>query len=256
MNLQDVWPARCQGAVSLTFDDGLENQRLAAVPRLNARELRGTFYINPKGEDYAERLAPWREVARQGHEIGNHTLSHTCSRNFQPAIRPNSGLEVMTLDDIERDILAAEERLHEVFPEHGPRSFCYPCYMTHVGEGLTRRSYVPVVARHFVAGRAGGEYGFFNHPYNSDVHCLTSTSAQAMEPAELIGLAELAARRGHWCVLTFHGIGVGRLGTAEYAFTELLDHLATHRNRLWTAPVAEIARHCAELRSQVIPVAP
>jgi peptidoglycan/xylan/chitin deacetylase (PgdA/CDA1 family) len=190
-------------------------------------------------------------VAQRGHEIGNHTLSHTCSRNFQAAIRPNAGLEAMTLEAIEADILAAEGRLREAFPGHGPRSFCYPCYMTHVGEGLTRQSYVPVVARHFVAGRAGGEYGFFNHPYNIDLHCLTSTSAQAMEPAELIGLVELAARRGHWCILTFHGIGVGRLGTGEYAFAELLDHLATRRDRLWTAPVATVAGHCAALRARV-----
>lgn len=218
------------------------------MPLLNARRLQGTFYLCPRGDDYRERLAPWREVAEQGHEIGNHTLSHTCSRNFQAAPRPRAGLEAMALDDIEADILAAEARLRDVVPEHGPRSFCYPCYMTHVGEGLTRRSYVPVVAKHFVAGRGGGEYGFFNHPYNIDLHCLTSTSAQAMEPAELIGLAELAARRGHWCVLTFHGIGVGRLGTPEYAFVELLDHLAAQRQRLWTAPVATVAGHCAELR--------
>lgn len=250
MNLQEVWPGQCRGAVSLSFDDGLENQRLVAVPLLNARGLRGTFYICPRGNDYRERLAPWVEVAAQGHEIGNHTLSHTCSRNFHPGIRPQAGLEVLSLEAIEADIVTAEERLRELLPEHGPRSFCYPCYMTHVGEGLTRRSYVPVVAKHFVAGRAGGEPGFFNHPYNIDLHCLTSASAQSMEPEELIGLVELAARRGHWCVLTFHGIGIGRLGTAEHAFTEILDHLVTHRDRLWTAPVADVSRHCTELRQK------
>jgi hypothetical protein len=44
-------------------------------------------------------------------------------------------------------------------------------------------------------GAVSLSFGDGNHPYNIDLHCLSSPSAQAMEPAELIGLVELAARR-------------------------------------------------------------
>jgi peptidoglycan/xylan/chitin deacetylase (PgdA/CDA1 family) len=242
-----VWPGGQRGAVSLTFDDGSESQLRRAYPLLTERGLRGTFYLVPRGNDYAERLAPWRAVHDAGHEIGNHSLSHICTRNYREE-RGARGLETMTLEEIEADLVEAERRLSALFPRPEPRSFCYPCYFTHVGEGLSRRSYVPVVARHFAAGRAGGEYGLFNHPYNSDLHCLQGNDCQRMPGTELVGLVERAARQGRWAIFVFHGIDNGRLGIAEPDLVELIDHLAEHAERIWTAPVAEVARHLAEVR--------
>jgi hypothetical protein len=241
------WPNGGQGAVSLTFDDGLESQLKRAIPLLEERGLRGTFYLNPRGPDYAETLAPWQAVAEAGHEIGNHSLGHTCSRNFA-FHRGARGLETMTLDDMEADVVEAERRLQEVLPRDTLRSFCYPCYMTHVGEGLTQQSYVPVVAKHFVAGRAAGEYGFANHPFNADLHCLAAIPAERMPGPEMVGLVERAARQGRWAIFAFHSIDGGRLGVAEFDFVELLDHLAPMRDRLWTAPVADVAHFLKGLR--------
>ena len=80
-----VWPEARRGAVSLTFDDGSESQLRRAFPILTERGLRATFYLVPKDNDYAARLAPWRVVHEAGHEIGNHSLRHVCTRNFQEA---------------------------------------------------------------------------------------------------------------------------------------------------------------------------
>ena len=70
------WPDDCLGAVSLTFDDGRASQLQRAIPILAEFDLRATFYLNPKGDDWLTALAPWREIARTGHEIGNHTIGH------------------------------------------------------------------------------------------------------------------------------------------------------------------------------------
>ena len=83
-----LWPDGCQGAVSLTFDDGMQSQLDIAIPILKEHKLLGTFYINPRGDDWKVRLTPWREVALAGHEVGNHTINHICSRNF--AGNPNA----------------------------------------------------------------------------------------------------------------------------------------------------------------------
>ncbi len=245
---REAWPENYLGAVSLTFDDGDRTQLERAAPMMEERDFRGAFYLCPKGDDYAEALKPWVDMGAKGHEIGNHSLSHTCSRNFSDD--PNAkGLEGMTLEEMEADLVEAERRLQEVIPAR-LRSFAYPCYQTYVGEGETRQSYVPIVARHFIAGRSVGEYAFFNSPINCDLACLWCTPAEHMRSPEMNGLVERALTMGQWLIFTFHHIGGARLGTTEYDFEWLLDYLAQNRERIWVAPVVEIAEYIIQMRRE------
>ena len=250
---QDPWPRECQGAVSLTFDDGMRSQLETAIPLLDEHGLQATFYLNPPcdGDEAAWReiLAPWRAAAGRGHEIGNHSLTHPCSQNFAfISSASRKGLESMTLEDIERDVLEAERRLCVGIPEQTVRSFCYPCYQSYVGAGPARQSYVPVIARHFVAARGKGETA--NDPARCDLHDLWSWPAERMSGAELVGLAERAAAEGRWAVFTFHGIDEGHLPVAAVDLAELCGFLARHHERLWTAPVAVAAQHVIEWRKE------
>ncbi len=246
------WPNGCQGAVSLTFDDGSQSQLDIAIPILREYNLLGTFYINPRADDWKERLTPWRDVALAGHEVGNHTINHICSRNF--GWGPNAkSLETSTLEQIEADVVEAEKRLNELIPEQPIRTFCYPCYQNYVGEGATRQSYVPVIAKYFPAGRGKGEAA--NHPLFTDLHYLASwTMAGWMSGSQLYGFAEAAAKQERWGILTFHGLqeGPGSLwvpGSSYHgsplsadSFRELCEYLAKHRERIWTAPVVTVAQ--------------
>ena len=60
-----------KGAVCLTFDDGTEDHPTNAIPALNEKNLPGTFYLNKMG-NYTWAI----QAIAQGHEMGNHTLSH------------------------------------------------------------------------------------------------------------------------------------------------------------------------------------
>ena len=243
-----LWPDEYEGAVSLTFDDGLPSQLRIAIPMMNDRGLAGTFYLSPREDGWREKLQPWVPVHGAGHEIGNHSLGHTCSRAFgdDPHAR---GLESLTLGDIEADVTEAERRLSELFPCPGGRSFCYPCWQSFVGEGLTRQSYVPVIAKHFIAARGLGEVP--NHPLTCDLHYLWSWDVSRRTGAGLVGLAEQCAARGRWGLLVFHGLDSGHLPVATVDFAELCNHLDRHRKRLWTAPVAEIAQWVTQVRGRV-----
>lgn len=246
MSSETLWPGGCRSAVSISFDDGRDSQLSHAVPHLDERELRATFYVPMRSGKALAEYEPWLDVAARGHEIGNHTRGHVCSRNF--SFRPDgTGLEDKTLEEIEADILAAEAQLRELFPTQTERTFAYPCYQTYVGEGLTRRSYVPVVAKHFVAARSTGEHGFFNNPLMVDLHCLNCVSYGIRNALEIIGLVERCCQRGHWAIVTYHGIDSGR---AQRDFVELLDHLVERRDKIWTAPVVEVAKHVLEVRKQ------
>ena len=241
--IETPFPPSCRAAVSLTFDDGLKSQLEVAVPLLNDRGLRATFYLNPRGttpesDDWRECWAAWKSVAEQGHELGNHSLTHPCSRAFGDQLVARC-LETMTLQDIEVDVLEAERRLRELTGIN-VRSFAYPCYQDFVGYGLTRQSYVPVIAKHFVAACGGGEYPD-NHPLTCDLHYLWSLKAEYLRGAELIGWVEWTAQRGRWLIFTFHGIDEGHLPISRQALTELCNYLVRCKD-IWVAPVAEVAQ--------------
>ena len=241
------WPNGHKGALSLTFDDGTQSQLDLAIPMLDKYGLLATFYVNPR-DNYQAQLIPWRAAAQTGHEIGNHTISHPCSKNFAFISQNNRpALEEMTLDDIDAEIAGAGRRIAEVIPEQGPVSYGYTCYQPFVGRGPTRQSYVPVVAKHCVAGRGRGEQP--NDPRYCDLYYLWSTPCERMTGAELVGLAEAAAAQGRWAILTFHGINDGHLHVGVGDLEELCAYLARNRERLWTAPVATIAQHVAAYQS-------
>lgn len=243
------WLDQCQGAVSLTFDDGNESQLQLAIPLLNKYGLQATFYLNPR-ENYQEQLKPWRAVAQTGHEIGNHTVNHPCSKNFAFISENNRpALEEMTLDDIEAEIVEAGKRIRHVIPEQTANSFGYTCYQPFVGRGATRQSYVPVVARHCVAGRGRGERP--NDPRYCDLWYLWSTPCERMTGAELVGVAEQAPSQGRWSILTFHGVNDGHLHVAAGDLEELCAYLARNRERIWTAPLATIAQRVNTWQQQI-----
>lgn len=245
------WPSGCVGAVSLTFDDGLESQLALAVPELDRRGLRATFFLNPVGHEdrgdlassWQERLLPWRAVHRAGHEMGNHSLLHPCSLNIDTERAWGSpNLRDWTLEEIESDIREAGRRLLEMFDSQN-RAFAYPCYETSVGQGEMRLSYVPVVARMFAAARVGGELSgsLANDPLHCDLHRLSSYPVERQSGASMVGLAETATARGHWAIFTFHGIHEGRLSVTLEDLVELLDFLSRRGREIWTVPVAEVA---------------
>lgn len=64
--------------VSLTFDDGVRGHATVAAPLLDARGMKGTFYIN-SGRIGATNFLAQADLVRlrdNGHEIGGHTVDH------------------------------------------------------------------------------------------------------------------------------------------------------------------------------------
>jgi hypothetical protein len=244
MNSETFW-LPYQGAVSLTFDDGTQNQLDKAVPALDEFGLKGSFYLNPGGTDWLARLAPWQPVTARGHEIGNHTLAHPCPNNIlgQPG-----GFEDLSLADIEADILEAQARLERLVPHQTQWTFAYPCYGTTVGSGAGRQSYTPFVASHFLAGRVWGEYGFGNRPAEVDLSCAWSESVERMSGHQMIGLVEDITGQGRWAILVFHEIDGSRLTVASHDFRILLNHLRRRADAIWTAPMVAVAAKIARLQ--------
>ena len=61
---------------------------------------------------------------------------------------------------------------------------------------------------------------------------------------------EACVARRAWGILTFHGIHEGHLSVAESDFRELVNYLKGNHQRIWTAPVAKVARRILDWRKQ------
>ena len=249
----DFWPD-FEGAVSLTFDDGILTQLDNAVPCLNASGLKGTFYVNPnRDQRWDKLLSRWQDVSKQGHELGNHTSSHPCSCNFR--FSADNCLEKLTLDDMVETIDHATEVMNTLFPEqNGHRSFCYPCYQSHVGSGVDRQSYVPLVAERFVCGRGGGERA--NNPELIDLSYTWAWAVNGHSGQDMIAYVENAASTGQWAIICMHGVGGEHIAIATEALAELCSHLEMHRDRIRTDTVIAVADSIVERRKELNIIAP
>ena len=75
-------------AVSLTFDDARPVHLDVVVPELNKRHLHATFFVIVSK---LTRLDDWRRVQAQGHEIGNHSVTHDTRRALTKIRRTTPG---------------------------------------------------------------------------------------------------------------------------------------------------------------------
>lgn len=241
-----AWPHGAKAAVSLTFDDGRASQIDVGLPILDAHGIQATFYVMPDAVE--KKYAGWRKAVTSGHEIGNHTLHHPCSANFDWA--RNHASEDYTLERMEREILDANLRIEQILGVV-PRTFAYPCGLTFIGRGRTHTSYVPLIAKHFLAGR-GFLWETHAHPTGGDLGILPGFFSDDWTLDRYLARIETARAAGGWAIFCGHEVSPdsGYHNTRADALDALCAHLQRHRGELWTAPVAEIA---AYIRSRTQP---
>ena len=237
------WPDGREAAVSLTFDDGAQSQWETVIPMLNKRGMRGTIYITMADEGPFYRFADkWRAAVADGHEIGNHSMTHPCCRNLWVA---GNGLntDTMTVEAMEEQIVEAKRRLEEELPDQAEHSFAYPCGERQVGRGVNKQSYIPAVARHYIAGRAVGDGVSINDPAQVDLADIWAPMPVGEPGERLVEIAKRAYEQRKWAVLAFHGIGDRHLANTVEAFAYLLDWLAERSDKIWVDTLIRVARH-------------
>src|SRR5258708_1986270 len=62
-----------KAAISLTYDDADPIHLDVAIPEMNKRKLRGTFYLIT---GKLSRVEEWKAAQASGQEMGNHTVTH------------------------------------------------------------------------------------------------------------------------------------------------------------------------------------
>ncbi|MEI5640274.1 MULTISPECIES: polysaccharide deacetylase family protein [unclassified Pseudoalteromonas] len=239
------YPNNARNAISLSFDDARPSQVEIGIPLLNRHRVKATFYVMPARVE--GKLALWQAAAKQGHEIGNHTSEHLCTGNFPWLRAQGKGLEQVDLADIERDIVTTSKYIKQHFGVT-PRSFAYPCGNTFVGRGAKVKSYVPLIAKHFVTGRTWLDETA-NHPFYTDLAQLTGIRMDGMNFSELKALLDTLRVNNSWIILAGHDVGEkGRYSVDEQMLAELVSYLKNPKNGYWLDTVSNVADYIKRQR--------
>lgn len=236
---QFAWPGGARAAISLTYDDGLNSQLDNAVPELDRRGFKATFFLTETNIQEGRRLAEWVRLAAEGHEVANHTVTHPCALQH---VRPEA-FEQGEIDQM-------EGFLDTNFSADRTRTFAYPCGYLGIGRGDRRERYAryrQILERDGVVcarTTAGGP----NRPADAvadrfNLHAFEPTDeADMVAPARRYLAATVA--QGAWAILVFHDVlprwsseGDASIGVHR----RILDLVAAQG--AWVAPMGKVFEH-------------
>ncbi|MBA3929617.1 MAG: polysaccharide deacetylase [Xanthomonas sp.] len=238
------WPGGRKAAVSLAYDDAAPSQLDNAIPALDRHGLKGSFYLTLASDTLRTRQREWAAAARNGHELGNHTLFHACSsslpdRQWVPAHRD---LDTTTVAQLRDQVLLANVMLTAIDGSR-ERTMTVPCGDTQARDG----NYIDAIASEFVAIKLG-QGGVIADMATLDPAAVPVDVPVDVTGEQLIARVEEAARRGTMVSFTFHGIGGDHLAVSNEAHEQLLRHLAAHPDVYWVAPFIDIMQYVASQR--------
>lgn len=225
------WPNGAKAAVSLAYDDALDSQLDQAIPALDKYKLKGSFYLQLSNPAVDKRMADWRTAARNGHELGNHSLFHQCSLKApgHDWVQPHRDLDTTSVAQMRDQVIVANTMLMAIDGKR-ERTYTVPCGDVAAG-GV---SYLPAIVSEFIAIKAGGGDAVTASMAALDPYAVTVLAPVGLSGKELIAMVEQGAAKGTMVNFTFHGVGGDYLTTSAAAHEELLKYLSDNRKIYWT----------------------
>lgn len=225
------WLGNKEAAVSLTFDDWSQGQQTLAVPELNKRQIKATFFINGQ-RDYAKLI----ELAKQGHEVGNHSVSH-------------QDISTFTAEKFQQEVFDFQHQIDQNITSQRCVTFAYP-----FGGGANNQKVINSIKKTHVAARGVYQvmnsfdprlsYDFAkteNDYYNTNV---VSVSRDSAFYAGM--LDKVIAGGGHISFLyhAFHRGGYDFISMNR--FKQQLTSLEERSDRLWVTTYSNAMRYHRE----------
>ena len=206
-------------ALTYTFDDNLRDQYTLAYPILKELNLKATFYVvagrTAETPEAAEKMKPgafggisWpelKEMAADGQEIGNHTLTH-------------ANLTKLTPEQVEDQIVKAHDLIREKLGQP-PLTLAYPYN--------ARTPAIRAVAMKYHLACRESQKGVG-----------TKTTLP-----ELNAWADKIAAGRKWGVVMIHAMKEGYEPFAPDTFRQHLRYVSARPDRYWIDTFANVARY-------------
>lgn len=245
------WPQDRSAAISLTFDDGINTDLDFAGPILKKHHLNGTFFVTTAMGPWEKRKQEWKQLARDGNELANHTVHHPCLR---PQITPHS--QDYTPEMMEAEIAGAAREIDGLLDSHRGLTFAYPCGNMSFGqpqdEVKNAALYTRYVSEHSFGARGVGTGAVSPEELNVlDISDLGPTAGKGF--VDLLNLAAPAFQSHNWGVYCFHGVGGDWLSITPEALDELGGYLERH-TEVWSATFGDVLRYIQERKAASVAV--
>jgi peptidoglycan/xylan/chitin deacetylase (PgdA/CDA1 family) len=227
-----------KAAVVLTYDDAINQHLDNAVPVLDSLKLKATFYITGYSFSVRTRMNEWRQLAVNGHELGNHTLYHPCvGGKGREWVGPDYDMSKYTVKR-----MVDETRMNNIFLQaldgKTKRTFAFTCGDMKVGDSF----FIDQLKNDFIAARAvRAEMHTIDKIdlYNVDCYYVNGQTAEQM-----IEWVKKAVETKSLLVILFHGVGGGNSLNVDVAeHRSFLQYLKKNEKDLWIAPMIDIAEY-------------
>lgn len=251
-NAQIQWPNGKRAAVVLTYDDAISSQWLTAMPQLEKRKLRGTFFL--VGNAINSKTAPiWRAAAKRGHELGNHSCLHLCACSTCTGEKNLFDLNNYPEAYMESDLRIMNNML-STLDGKDIHSYGYPCNQTHLKDSVDYSK--DILSWGIVSYARGGKAHYPNAVQsNLDSIKLSTVNCYAYIPQKYV-LSDLkkqvdrALKEGGLIVFIFHGVGGNYITIPAAEHAALLDYLVAQKDKLWIDTFSNVMQHVAKLKKE------
>lgn len=226
-------------AVALTYDDALDVHLDNVIPFLDSLGLKATFYTNGNSEPLDRRMQEWRKAANIGHELGNHTLFHPCSKTPKGRdwVNDDYDLAKYSISRITDELKVANTLLKAIDGKN-ERTFAYTCGDLEAGDS----SFIDIVKENFLAAR--GVAPDYNSIEKTNLFNIGAIVVLNQPVEELIKIVEQAKKDHTLVVFLFHGVGGGHsLNYPLEDHNNLVQYLKDNEKEIWTNSMLEIAKY-------------
>jgi peptidoglycan/xylan/chitin deacetylase (PgdA/CDA1 family) len=223
---QVKWPGNKKAAIVLTYDDALPSQLNNAVPQLRKAGLKATFFLTSDIDSLS--IPRWRKLAKQGFELGNHTVFHPCSGSEDNPVPSEPYTAYRVIREIE-----VMDRFLFAIDGGTKRTFAYPCAETFVGG----KDYVDSLRKYTLVkyARAGGDSSAVITDFvHLDTLRVPSYGLNGGESGkQIIAFVQSVERKGGLGVIMLHGIGGDYITVSSEVHQQLINYLHRQRKTIW-----------------------
>jgi peptidoglycan/xylan/chitin deacetylase (PgdA/CDA1 family) len=188
-----------RGLVSLTFDDGWLDQYTNGVPLLDKYNMDATFYLLTNTIDFDDYMtkAQMGDLAKHGHEIASHTVSH-----------PH--LPTLSAAAMDGELKNSQQTLRQWYGSTVAKNFATPY-------GEYNAAVLAGIKKYYRSHRSTDEG--FNTKDDTDVfNVKVQNILNTTTPAQVGAWVDQAVRDKSWLVIVYHEVGTG-LADPTYSVT-------------------------------------